>query len=588
MKFSAFLPAVLLATTHVHGYLKPEDESQVFEQLDGIPTPWILKENEHVDPNHPFKLRIHLRNLNMESFQQKVLDISTPSHPSYGKHMSREEVNRYLAPPSQSFDSVQQWLRNHEVGNVTIQNDWFILESTIGRVEKLLDTSYRVYENTETGQLTLRTLSYNLPISLHPYIDIVAPTIKFSIPSVHRSTLVDWPLENIETNKAEILNGNFAAVCNRTITLDCLKDLYNFRNFSVPSSANNKFALAGFLEEYAQHNDLQNFLEAYVPTASGADFSTVLVNGGLNTQQNTVNTPLNMGEANLDMQYAFLAYPVPTTYISTGGRPPETSNMEVDNEPYLEFLTYLLNSSETYQTISISYGDSEWSVPRSYARTVCDLFSQLSARGVSVLVSSGDSGSGSNCSETLPNSLRYTPAFPASCPFVTSVGATYQIEPEVAVPFSGGGFSDYFPRPAYQDPTVTAYLETANPAFKEFYNISGRAYPDVSAQGVNFHVFIRGSIVLESGTSASAPVMAAMVSLLNGDLIQRGMSPLGFLNPWLYSDGKMGFTDIVSGKGSGCPQVEGSGFPAVEGWDPVTGFGTPDFMRMREIASDTN
>ncbi|TQS34820.1 hypothetical protein Golomagni_04782 [Golovinomyces magnicellulatus] len=588
MKFSAFLPALLLATSHAHTHSKLEDEYRVFERLDGIPPPWILKENEHVDKNQPFKLRIHLRNLNMESFQQKVLDISTPSHPSYGKHMSREEVNKYLAPRRQSFDLVQQWLMKQYVGNVTIENDWFILESTIGMIEKLLDTTYRIYENTETGQLTLRTISYNLPIYLHPHIDIVAPTIKFSIPSVHRSTLVDWPLDNIESNKAEILDGNNGAACNLTITIDCLKELYNLRNISGPSSANNKFALAGFLEEYAQHNDLRQFLAYYEPTASGADFSTVLVNGGLNTQQNTVNTPLNMGEANLDMQYAFLAYPVPTTYISTGGRPPETSNIEVDNEPYLEFLTYLLNSPETFQTISISYGDSEWSVPRSYARTVCDLFSQLSARGVSVLVSSGDSGSGSNCSETLPDSLRYTPAFPASCPFVTSVGGTYHVEPEVAVPFSGGGFSDYFPRPAYQDSTVTAYLETADPAFKEFYNTSGRAYPDVSAQGVNFHVVVRGSIVLESGTSASAPVMAAIVSLLNGDLIQRGMSPLGFLNPWLYSDGKMGFTDIVSGKSSGCPQVEGSGFSAVGGWDPVTGFGTPDFVKMREITSDAN
>lgn len=583
--YAVILSSASVVLSQVQAIIKTEDPYETFEQLAHIPYPWHLKETINVNPNHSFKLRIHLRNRNVQSFQEKVLNLSTPGHPTYGQHMDRETVNNYLAPLPESFQLVQEWLEYKDALNVTVNNDWVILDTTIGEVEKLLDTKYHVYEHNETGQLVLRTLAYKLPSSLHSHVDLVAPTIKFSTPSAHRSTLVDWPHEESQSVGPKILENGISAACNTSITIDCLKDLYNLRNFTASSNPANQFALAGFLEEYAQHDDLQKFLSTYEPAAAKADFSTILINGGQNTQQNSVDYLLNMGEANLDIQYAFLAYPTPSVYISTGGRPPETPKMEVDNEPYLEFLTYLLNATEIPKTLSISYGDSEWTVPESYARTVCDMFSQLAARGVSVLVSSGDSGSGYDCNETKPGTLLYTPSFPASCPFVTTVGATYHVAPEIAVPFSGGGFSDFFPRPEYQDSTIEAYLKSADPAFKNFYNTSGRAYPDISAQGVSFHVFVRGNDVLESGTSASAPAMAAIIALLNGERLDRGQPAFGFLNPLLYGDFKTAFTDIIGGKSSGCSQIQGSGFAATAGWDPATGFGTPDFKKLQELSS---
>lgn len=226
-----------------------------------------------------------------------------------------------------------------------------------------------------------------------------------------------------------------------------------------------------------------------------------------------------------------------------------------------------------------------YTVPESYARTVCDLFSQVAARGTSVLVSSGDSGSGSNCSAIDATKLQYSPAFPASCPFVTAVGATYRIA-EQAVSFSGGGFSNYFPRPAYQDAAVSSYLTTqANASLTQYFNSTGRAYPDVSAQGVSFHVFVRGSDVEESGTSASAPAFASIIALLNSDRLANGLAPFGLLNPWLYGNASSALTDVAKGAGSGCSQIPGSGFPAVSGWDPVTGLGTPAFAKLRQAST---
>ena len=77
--------------------------------------------------------------------------------------------------------------------------------------------------------------------------------------------------------------------------------------------------------------------------------------------------------------------------------------------------------------------------------------------------------------------------------------------------------------------------------------------------------------------------MAGIIALVNDALLAEGKAVLGFLNPWLYRKGKEGFTDITSGSAVGCA-VGIDGFPATEGWDAVTGFGTPVFPKLVELA----
>jgi tripeptidyl-peptidase-1 len=118
----------------------------------------------------------------------------------------------------------------------------------------------------------------------------------------------------------------------------------------------------------------------------------------------------------------------------------------------------------------------------------------------------------------------------------------------------------------------------------------------VAAQGVKYHVFSQDKDILVSGTSASAPMFAALVSLLNNARLAQGRRPLGFLNPWLYSVGKEGLTDIVHGGSTGCtgtdiysglptPFVPYASWNATPGWDPVTGLGTPLFDKLLELSS---
>jgi tripeptidyl-peptidase-1 len=131
-------------------------------------------------------------------------------------------------------------------------------------------------------------------------------------------------------------------------------------------------------------------------------------------------------QANLDVQYAgSISYPTQNIYYSTGGSPPfvpDSATPTNTNEPYLNWLEFILNQTSIPQTISTSYGDDEQTVPEDYARSVCDLFAQLGAKGVSVLFSSGDAGvgDGSCLSNDDPNRTQFIPIFPASCePFVS-------------------------------------------------------------------------------------------------------------------------------------------------------------------------
>lgn len=73
----------------------------------------------------------------------------------------------------------------------------------------------------------------------------------------------------------------------------------------------------------------------------------------------------------------------------------------------------------------------------------------------------------------------------------------------------------------------------------------------------------------------STPIAASILALVNDALVGVGKPTLGFMNPWLYSEGYKGFTDILSGYAAGCNTT--SGLPAAEGWDAVTGLGTPIF-----------
>lgn len=102
-------------------------------------------------------------------------------------------------------------------------------------------------------------------------------------------------------------------------------------------------------------------------------------------------------------------------------------------------------------------------------------------------------------------------------------------------------------------------------------------YANLYFTGVNVVTALNNQFYTAFSTSCASPIFASVVALLNDQLISAGKSPLGFLNPFLYSTGAYALNDITSGTNPGCNT---NGFPAKTGWDPVTGLGTPDFQKL--------
>ena len=120
------------------------------------------------------------------------------------------------------------------------------------------------------------------------------------------------------------------------------------------------------------------------------------------------------------------------------------------------------------------------------------------------------------------------------------------------------------------------------------YNAEGRAYPDVSALAqVGIPVCTSGKCFGVGGTSASAPTVGGVLSLINDARLNAGLKPLGFINSKMYSlmqdptiyeecFADIGYDEIDSSwtcdTFSSCTGCD-TGFPATKGWDPHTGFG---------------
>ena len=197
---------------------------------------------------------------------------------------------------------------------------------------------------------------------------------------------------------------------------------------------------------------------------------------------------------------------------------------------------------------------------------------------VTVVASSGDTGASSD-----PHFGRAPVkevSLPGSDPLVLAAGGTtldasYRTgayKGEMAwnsyTDATGGGFSHLFRRPSYQNgiPHIGAT----------------RGVPDVAADANNVTgmalAFTGNGTLPALGTSAATPLWAAVVALAD----QEARQHLGFVNPAIYQIARgdayhRAFHDVVTGDNSVMlPNRVLVGYQAGPGWDPATGWGSPN------------
>ena len=150
-------------------------------------------------------------------------------------------------------------------------------------------------------------------------------------------------------------------------------------------------------------------------------------------------------------------------------------------------LLYFYCGLISYVSIVVRIAEEE-SVDRKYALRVSQEFALQTATGKTFITGSGDWGVGQQGKFSCD---KFEADFPSSSPYVVSTGATLfttqhpEFTKQAAVSFSSGGFSNYFPRPAFQDDAVKSFLAQTT-IDTRFFNQSGRAFPGILFQILYF------------------------------------------------------------------------------------------------------
>ena len=112
----------------------------VFESLSKIPQGW--SQDEAVPASKRLRFRIAVKQQDAFGFEQHVMDISTPNHSLYGKHMSREQLKDMLRPSFDATRSILGWLEAEGVYTEDIENDgdWINFYVPATEAERILDT----------------------------------------------------------------------------------------------------------------------------------------------------------------------------------------------------------------------------------------------------------------------------------------------------------------------------------------------------------------------------------------------------------------------------------------------------------------
>jgi kumamolisin len=230
--------------------------------------------------------------------------------------------------------------------------------------------------------------------------------------------------------------------------------------------------------------------------------------------------------------------------------------------------------------ISISWGSAEgnaggWTASASKAYN--EAFQSAATLGITVCAAAGDNGSGDNVKDK-----KVHVDFPASSPYVLACGGTLlktdgnKITSEVVWHESdggatGGGISEVFPMPAYQDGAgVEKSLNTGKP---------GRGVPDIAGDAdpnSGYTIRVDGKTSQIGGTSAVAPMMAGLIALINESLGKQ----VGFIHPKLYAHTAV-CRDIT--EGDNITTSTKKGYVARKGWDACTGNGVPDGIKLLGI-----
>jgi kumamolisin len=490
-----------------------------------------------ISGDEPVEVRITLKA--PASLEQKAADLAKKPIGSR-QYLSRAEFEKTFGADDATIKKIEQFARDHNlaVSNIDRARNAVFLTGNVRDMNLAFQTHLETYEQPNGVTYRGRTGALHVPEDL---VD--------NILSING--LDERP---VATPKLRLRGTGATSHAAQTIEYQPqqVASLYSF-----PSGVNGTGECIAIIELGGgfKQADLTTYFGKTSPTVTA-----VSVDGGRNHPTGSANGP--DAEVMLDIEVA--------GSIASG------ANIAVyfapnTNKGFLDAVsTAVHDTTRNPSVISISWGSAEDG--GSYSTSVLNSFSQIfqaaSVLGITVLVAAGDNGSGDGVKTG--NHVD----FPASNPWVTACGGTTLTAPDFKTIQSetvwndgaqggatGGGVSTVFPVPTYQQ-GLQATLST-----NKTVALTGRGVPDIAGDAdpdTGYNVLVDGQSFPIGGTSAVAPLMSALVALLNQELGK----PVGFWNPQLYQAiGTTAFRDITSGNNGA--------YAAAKGWDACSGVGVP-------------
>ena len=492
-----------------------------------------------------------------------LADQQNPSSPNYHRWLSPEQFADRFGLSGNDTGQITSWLQQQglTVHDIARGRHWITFSGTATRVAQAFHTQIHRYRAADGTEHFANSTAISVPSAFEQVISAVGGLHDFGPRPLHQ------------------LVPAFNSGSSHYLSPDDLAVIYNIAPLYAAGLDGTGQKLVVIGQTDISLADIRAFRTRFNLTPNEPQI--VLVGPDPGTRQG------DQVEADLDVEWSG-AVARNATIIYVNSRSIYTSAQYAIDQNLAPVMT-------------LSYGGCEASTS-DFFRSVAQ---QGSAQGITWMVASGDWG-GATCDYTSLNGQAtkgLTVSYPTSLPEVTSVGGTefddatgpwwaaannanrasaLSYIPEKVWPFAGGGASALFTKPVWQTgPGVPAD--------------GRRDVPDISftASGhVGYQIINNGSVFIVGGTSASSPVFAGIVALLNQS--QAAANPaapagLGNINPGLYRLAAATtdvFHDTIAGDNK-YPCAQGSpacvdglvGYPATPGYDLASGLGSVDVAR---------
>ncbi|MEK6421419.1 MAG: S53 family peptidase [Burkholderia gladioli] len=459
--------------------------------------------------------------------------------------VSRDDFAKRFAARTDDIEHTEAFAKRHQLTVERVDPVQSVVElaGTVAQFENAFGVKLQQYEHHAVGTFRARTGDIALPNELH---DAVTAVLGLDTrPQAHPHFRFRPPFKPARTGAST------------SYTPVQLASIYNFPE---GDGAGQCIALIELGGGYRAADITPYFDQLGVAHPKLVD---VGVAGGRNAPTGDPNGP--DGEVALDIEVAGAIAPGATiaVYFSPNS-----------DSGFIQAVNQAIHDTKNQPSVvSISWGGPEASWTQQSMQAFNNVLKAAASLGVTVCAASGDSGSG----DGLQDGQNHVD-FPAASPYVLACGGTtldaqagQGIRREVvwndeaaSGGAGGGGISAVFEAPPWQKGLSAKQTGGGSTP------LTRRGVPDVAGDAsptTGYEVLIAGTTAVLGGTSAVAPLWAALIARINA----AAGSPAGWINPKLYAHASA-LHDITQGNNGA--------FAAAAGWDACTGLGSPDGVQV--------